>query len=49
MCYAASLLLTFVAYEVTVVPPGYAMLLYIVTGISALGLGTWLARIPIHS
>lgn len=47
MCYAASLLLTFVAYEVTVVPTSYAVLLYAMTGGLAMGLGTWLARIPI--
>jgi len=48
MCYAASLLLTFVAYEVTIVTPHYAYLLYGVTGAIALILGTWLARIPIE-
>jgi len=48
MCYAASLLLTFVAYEVTIVTPHYAYLLYAVTGVIALILGTWLARIPIE-
>ena len=48
MCYAASLLLTFVAYEVTRVSSHYALLLYAATGILALALGTWLARIPIE-
>ncbi len=48
MCYSASLLLTFVAYEVTVVSRYYAILLYAATGLVALGLGTWLARIPIE-
>jgi UDP-GlcNAc:undecaprenyl-phosphate GlcNAc-1-phosphate transferase len=47
MCYSASLLLTFVAYEVTIVSIHSAILLYGITGMVALGLGTWLARIPI--
>jgi UDP-GlcNAc:undecaprenyl-phosphate GlcNAc-1-phosphate transferase len=48
MCYAASLLLTFVAYEVTVVSRQYAFILFAATALLALGLGTWLARIPIE-
>jgi len=47
MCYAASLLLTFAAYEVTRVSTHYALLLYAVTGITAMALGIWLAHIPI--
>jgi len=47
MCYAASLLLTFVAYEVTLVSTRFALVLYGVTALLALALGTWLARIPI--
>jgi len=47
MSYAVSLLLTFAAYEVTVVVFEYAMLIYFVMGIIALALGTWLARIRI--
>ncbi len=47
MCYAASLLLTFVAYQVSIIPTPYAIVLFCVTGISAIALGTWLARIPI--
>jgi UDP-GlcNAc:undecaprenyl-phosphate GlcNAc-1-phosphate transferase len=48
MCYAASLLLTFVAYQVTLVSKSTAVLLYLITGITALALGTWLARIKIE-
>src|SRR5207247_2331562 len=48
MCYAASLLLTFVAYQVTVVSKHTALILYAITGIAALALGTWLARIKIE-
>jgi UDP-GlcNAc:undecaprenyl-phosphate/decaprenyl-phosphate GlcNAc-1-phosphate transferase len=49
MCYAASLLLTFVAYQITKVSTPYAVLLYAVTGIIAVGLGTWLARITMDA
>jgi UDP-GlcNAc:undecaprenyl-phosphate/decaprenyl-phosphate GlcNAc-1-phosphate transferase len=48
LCYAASLMLTFIAYEVTIVPWGCAILIYTVTGTIALALGIWLARIPIE-
>jgi UDP-GlcNAc:undecaprenyl-phosphate GlcNAc-1-phosphate transferase len=47
LCYATSLVLTFTAFEVTVVPTHIAIIIYAVTGVAALGLGTWLARIPI--
>jgi UDP-GlcNAc:undecaprenyl-phosphate/decaprenyl-phosphate GlcNAc-1-phosphate transferase len=47
MCYAASLLLSFVAYQVTLVSTQYAILLYVVTGLIALAISTWLARIRI--
>jgi UDP-GlcNAc:undecaprenyl-phosphate/decaprenyl-phosphate GlcNAc-1-phosphate transferase len=48
MCYAASLLLSFVAYQVTLVSNHYAIMLYGVTGLIALVMGTWLARIKIE-
>jgi UDP-GlcNAc:undecaprenyl-phosphate/decaprenyl-phosphate GlcNAc-1-phosphate transferase len=47
LCYATSLVLTFTAFEVTVVPTHFAIIIYAVTGAAALALGTWLARIPI--
>ncbi|HVO33393.1 MAG TPA: MraY family glycosyltransferase [Elusimicrobiota bacterium] len=47
MSYAASLLLSFIAFEVTVVSIHYAMLIYALSGIVALALGGWLASIPI--
>jgi UDP-GlcNAc:undecaprenyl-phosphate GlcNAc-1-phosphate transferase len=48
MCYSASLLLAFIAYEVTLVSNAYAFMLYLATAGLAIGLGTWLARIPIE-
>jgi UDP-GlcNAc:undecaprenyl-phosphate/decaprenyl-phosphate GlcNAc-1-phosphate transferase len=45
--YAASLLLTFVAYEVTIVKFEYAMLIYLISGGIAGVLGSWLAKIRI--
>ncbi len=48
LCYAASLLLTFTAYAVTVVPTLYALLIYTLALALAFLLGTWLARIPIE-
>jgi UDP-GlcNAc:undecaprenyl-phosphate GlcNAc-1-phosphate transferase len=48
MAYAASLLLTFVAYEVTLISNNSALILYSFAALVALGLGTWLARIPIE-
>lgn len=47
LCYAASMLLSFVAYQITVVSPGYAFLLYLAIFLLAIAIGTWLARIPI--
>jgi UDP-GlcNAc:undecaprenyl-phosphate GlcNAc-1-phosphate transferase len=47
MCCAASLLLTFIAYEVTLAPTRYAALIFGVVGGLAIALGTWLARIAI--
>lgn len=47
MSYAISLLLTFAAYEVTVVAMEYAIVVYACVGAVALALATWLARIPI--
>lgn len=47
ICYAMSLILGFTAYEVTVVSRGLAMALYAFTGVLAIGIGTWLARIQI--
>lgn len=49
LSYAASLLLTFGAYEVTVVPIQYALMIYAVLGLLAVSLGAWLARIPIDA
>ncbi len=46
--YAASILMTFVAYEVTIVVFEYAMLIYAITGAVAIALGSWLARIRIE-
>jgi UDP-GlcNAc:undecaprenyl-phosphate GlcNAc-1-phosphate transferase len=47
LSYALSLLLTFAAYEVTLVVFEYAMAIYAVVGALALVVGTWLARIKI--
>jgi UDP-GlcNAc:undecaprenyl-phosphate/decaprenyl-phosphate GlcNAc-1-phosphate transferase len=47
LSYAVSLLLTFAAYEVTLVVFEYAMIIYAVVGVIALALATWLARIRI--
>jgi UDP-GlcNAc:undecaprenyl-phosphate/decaprenyl-phosphate GlcNAc-1-phosphate transferase len=47
LSYALSLLLTFAAYEVTLVAFEYAMAIYAVVGALALVVGTWLARIRI--
>ena len=48
MSYAMSLLLSYAAFQVTSVPTFYSIIIYIVVGAFALGLGTWLARIPIE-
>jgi UDP-GlcNAc:undecaprenyl-phosphate GlcNAc-1-phosphate transferase len=45
LSYAISLLLTFAAYEVTLVRFEYAMGIYAVAGTLACAIGTWLARI----
>jgi len=47
LSYAFCLLLTFAAYEVTLVVFEHAMLIYAVVGVLALALGTWLAEIRI--
>jgi len=47
LTYAFSLLLTFAAYEVTLVVFEYAMAIYVIVGAVAIGIGTWLARIRI--
>ncbi len=47
LSYAVSLLLTFAAYEVTLVVFEHAMLIYLFVGAVACALGTWLARIRI--
>ena len=47
LSYAVSLLLTFAAYEVTLVVFEYALVIYLIAGIIAIGLGAWLARIRI--
>jgi len=47
LSYAFCLLLTFAAYEVTLVIFEYAIAIYIVVGTIALALATWLARIRI--
>jgi UDP-GlcNAc:undecaprenyl-phosphate GlcNAc-1-phosphate transferase len=47
IAYSTSLLLTFIAYMVTVVSFQYAAIIYLLTGVLAIGLGTWLARIPV--
>lgn len=49
IAYAASILLTFIAYEVTIVVFEYAMLVYAITGVIALALGNWLARIKMDA
>src|SRR5581483_5094837 len=49
LSYAFSLLLTFAAYEVTLVVFEYAMTIYAVIGVIALAIGTWLARIKIDA
>jgi UDP-GlcNAc:undecaprenyl-phosphate/decaprenyl-phosphate GlcNAc-1-phosphate transferase len=49
MCYATSLLLSFIAFQVTIVPTVYAILIYVITGVLGVGLATWLARIPIDA
>ena len=49
MSYAASLLLTFLAYKVTTTTSmTYATGLYSVAAFIALALDTWLARIPVN-
>ncbi len=48
LSYAINLLLTFAAYEVTLVHFQYALLIYGVAGTVACALGTWLARIKIE-
>jgi UDP-GlcNAc:undecaprenyl-phosphate/decaprenyl-phosphate GlcNAc-1-phosphate transferase len=47
LSYAFSLLLTFAAYEVTLVVFNYAMVIYAIVGMLAVALGSWLAQIPI--
>jgi UDP-GlcNAc:undecaprenyl-phosphate GlcNAc-1-phosphate transferase len=47
LSYATSLLLTFAAYEVTLVVFEYAIVIYAVVGGLACFLGSWLARIRI--
>ncbi len=47
LCYAISLLMTFIAYQISVVSTPYAIVISTMVGITAIGLGTWLARIPI--
>jgi UDP-GlcNAc:undecaprenyl-phosphate GlcNAc-1-phosphate transferase len=47
LSYAVSLLLTFAAYEVTLVFFDNAMLIYAGTGLVALALATWLSRIQV--
>jgi len=44
-----SLLLTYAAYQVTLVPIQYAGMIYSVVAVFALVLGTWLARIPVEA
>jgi UDP-GlcNAc:undecaprenyl-phosphate GlcNAc-1-phosphate transferase len=48
LSYAVSLLLTFAAYQVTLVVFEYALVIYGIVGLVALWLGTWLARIRIE-
>lgn len=48
LSYGASLLLTFAAYQVTVVVFEYAMAIYMLTAVVALTIGTWLAKIRVH-
>jgi UDP-GlcNAc:undecaprenyl-phosphate/decaprenyl-phosphate GlcNAc-1-phosphate transferase len=45
LTYALSLLLTFSAYQVTVVRFDYALVIYAAVGSMAVGLGSWLAKI----
>jgi len=47
LSYAFSLLLTFAAYEATLVVFEYAMTIYAIVGTAAVAIGTWLARIRI--
>jgi UDP-GlcNAc:undecaprenyl-phosphate GlcNAc-1-phosphate transferase len=47
LSYSLSILLSFAAYEVTLVSFQYALMIYGVVGVLACGLGTWLARIRI--
>ncbi len=47
LSYAVSLLLAFAAYEVTIVVFEYAMMIYVIVGLMAVGLASWLARIRI--
>ncbi len=47
LSYAVSLLLTFAAYEVTLVVFEYALLIYAVVGVAAGVLASWMARIRI--
>jgi UDP-GlcNAc:undecaprenyl-phosphate/decaprenyl-phosphate GlcNAc-1-phosphate transferase len=49
MSYATSLLLTFIAFEVTIVPTPYAAIIYAITATFFCGLAAWLARIPIDA
>ncbi len=47
LSYAASLLLTFAAYQVSVAVFEYALLTYAIASLAAVALGTWLAKIKI--
>lgn len=49
LTYAAGMLLTFIAYEVTIVVFEYALIIYAIVGVVAVGLGRWLARIRMDS
>lgn len=46
--YAAGMLLTFIAYEVTIVVFEYAMLIYAIVGVVSIALGHWLAHIQME-
>ena len=48
LCYAISLLMAFIAYQITVVSTIYAILISSLVGFSAIGIGIWLARISIE-
>jgi len=48
LSYAISLLLSFAAFEVTIVSRNYAILIYSGVALAAFAWGSWLARIPIE-